>query len=273
MGGILFQSYYFSDTMTLIKEGDEIYLVLDARRTYKVKIEKDKQFHTHKGFIELEDLIGQSYGINVTSSLGVSFYILKPLIRDRVLKTDRRTQVLYPKDISYILFQLGIGPGSRVLEAGTGSGALTMALANTVRPDGKIFSYDISEKHQNTAAKNIERSGLMSYVELGIKDITEGIPHSDLDAVILDMATPWIVVPHAWEAMAGSGVFLSFSPTIEQVLKTTEKLQKHPFIEIETVELMLREIIVAPNKTRPKTRMIGHSGYLTSARKVIKLLK
>ena len=99
MGGILFQSYYFSDTMTLIKEGDEIYLVLDARRTYKVKIEKDKQFHTHKGFIELEDLIGQSYGINVTSSLGVSFYVLKPLIRDRVLKTDRLTQVLYPKDI------------------------------------------------------------------------------------------------------------------------------------------------------------------------------
>ncbi len=259
--------------MTLIKEGDEIYLVLDHRRNYKIQVEKDKQFHTHKGFIELGELIGQPYGITVTSSLGVSFYVLKPLIRDRVLKTDRHTQVLYPKDISYILFQLGIGPGSTVVEAGTGSGALTMALANTVRPNGKIYSYDISEKHQKTAAKNIERSGLMPYVDLDIRDITEGIPHEDVDAVILDMATPWLVVEHAWKAMAGSAMFLSFSPTIEQVMKTTEELNKHPFIEIETVELILREITVAYNKTRPKTQMIGHSGYLTSARKVTKLLE
>jgi tRNA (adenine57-N1/adenine58-N1)-methyltransferase len=273
MGGNLFQSIYSSDTMTLIKEGDEIYLVLDARRNYKVLVEQEKKFHTHKGFIELGLLIGQPYGITVTSSLGVSFYVLKPLIRDRVLKTDRHTQVLYPKDISYILFQLGIGPGSTVVEAGTGSGALTMALANAVRPDGKIYSYDISEKHQNTAAKNILRSGLMPYVDLGIIDITEGIPKEDVDAVILDMATPWQVIQHAWKALAGSGVFLSFSPTIEQVMKTTEALNNHPFIEIETVELMLREITVAPNKTRPKTQMIGHSGYLTSARKVTKLLE
>jgi len=243
--------------MTLIKEGDEIYLVLDERRNYKVLVEQDKQFHTHKGFIELGSLIGQPYGIIVTSSLGASFYALKPLIRDRVLKTDRHTQVLYPKDISFILFQLGIGSGSTVVEAGTGSGALTMALANAVRPEGRIYSYDISERHQKMAAKNIERSGLMPYVDLGI----------------LDMATPWQVVQHAWNALAGSGMYLSFSPTIEQVMKTTEALNSYPFIEIETVELMLRDITVAPNKTRPKTQMIGHSGYLTSARKVTRLFE
>ena len=273
MGGILFQSYYTSDNMTLIKEGDEVYLVLDARRNYKILVERGKQFHTDKGFIELDQLIGHPYGIIVTSNLGVSFYALKPLIRDRVLKTDRRTQVLYPKDIGYILFQLGIGSGSIVVEAGTGSGALTIALANTVRPDGKVYSYDINEKHQRTAAKNIKRSGLIHYVDLAILDITKGIPYEDVDAVILDMAVPWIVVKHAWDALAGSGVFLSFSPTIEQVMKTTEELKSHPFIEIETVELMLREITVAPNKTRPKTQMIGHSGYLTSARKVTQLLE
>jgi tRNA (adenine57-N1/adenine58-N1)-methyltransferase len=272
MGGILFRIYYLSDIMTNISEGDEVYLVLDERRTYKVKIEQGKQFHTHKGFIELGALIGQPFGITVTSSLGISFYVLKPLIRDRVLKTDRYTQVLYPKDIGYILFQLGIGPGSKVMEAGTGSGALTMALANIVRPDGKIFSYDINEKHQKIAKKNLERSGLHQYVEFDILDITEEIPIFNLDAVILDLATPWAVVHYAWEALTGSGVFLSFSPTIEQVIKTTEELKSYPFIEIETVELILREITVAPNKTRPKTQMIGHSGYLTSARKVIKLL-
>jgi len=273
MVGDLFQSYYTCVEMTLIKEGDEIYLVLDSRRNYKILVEKDKQFHTHKGFIELGELIGQPYGITVTSSLGVSFYVLKPLIRDRVLKTDRHTQVLYPKDIGYILLQLGIGPGSRVVEAGTGSGALTMALANVVRPDGVVYSYDINEKHQKVAAKNIERSGLLPYVDLEIKDITEGIPHEDVDAVILDMATPWQVIEHVWKALACSGVFLSFSPTIEQVMKTTEELNKRPFIEIETVELLLREITVAYNKTRPKTQMIGHSGYLTSARKVTRLLE
>jgi tRNA (adenine57-N1/adenine58-N1)-methyltransferase len=273
MGGILLQVYYLSDIMTIIHEGDEVYLILDTQRTYKVKVEQGKLFHTHKGFIDLSEVIGQSFGVIVKSSLGISFYVLKPLIRDRVLKTDRHTQVLYPKDIGYILFQIGIGPGSRVVEAGTGSGALTMALANTVRPDGKIYSYDINEKHQKLAKKNIERSGLIQYVELVILDITEGIPIDKVDAVILDMATPWAVIEHAWKALAGSGIFLSFSPTIEQVIKTTEELNKHPFIEIETVELILREITVAYNKTRPKTQMLGHSGYLTSARKVKKLLE
>jgi tRNA (adenine57-N1/adenine58-N1)-methyltransferase len=268
MGGILFQINYLSDIMTIINEGDEVYLFLDARRTYKIKIEKDKKFHTHKGFIELGELIGQHFGDTVTSSLGISFYVLKPLIRDRVLKTDRHTQVLYPKDIGYILFQLGIGPGSEVMEAGTGSGALTLALANIVRPDGKIYSYDINEKHQKTAKKNLERCGLSQFVDFNILDITEGIPVFDLDAIILDMATPWAAIPHVWDALTGSGVFLSFSPTIEQVQKTTENLNSYPFIEIVTVELILREITVAPNKTRPKTKMIGHSGYLTSARKV-----
>jgi tRNA (adenine57-N1/adenine58-N1)-methyltransferase len=100
-------------------------------------------------------------------------------------------------------------------------------------------------------------------------DITQGIAEKDVDAVVLDMATPWLVIPHAWEALAGSAVFLSFSPTIEQVMKTVYALETKPFIEVETVELILRRITVAENKTRPETLMIGHSGYLTTARKVI----
>ncbi len=263
----------FTSKMTNIKEGDEIYLVFDSRQNYKLKVMEGEKFHTKKGFIELGDLIGKPYGMVVTSSLGASFYVLKPLIRDRVLKTDRRTQVLYPKDISYILFQMDLGSGSRVVEAGTGSGALTMAMANAVRPHGVVYSYDISERHQKVAARNIDKSRLMPWVELGIKDITEGIPHEDVDAVFLDMAQPWKVVKSAWGALAGSGVFMSFSPTIEQVMKTTEELSNRPFIEITTVELLLREITVAHNKTRPRTQMIGHSGYLTSARKVVELLE
>jgi tRNA (adenine57-N1/adenine58-N1)-methyltransferase len=253
----------------IIAEGDDILLYLDRERTYQIKVKPGEQFHTHKGFIILDDLMGKPFGSTVTSSLGISFYALRPLVRDRVLKTDRRTQVLYPKDIGYILYQLGIGNGSTVVEAGTGSGALTMSLANLVEPDGKVYTYEIDERSQKIAAGNIDRSGLRPWVEMKLGDITQGIAEKDVDAVVLDMATPWLVIPHAWEALAGSAIFLSFSPTIEQVMKTVYALETKPFIEVETVELILRRITVAENKTRPETLMIGHSGYLTTARKVI----
>jgi tRNA (adenine57-N1/adenine58-N1)-methyltransferase len=255
--------------MSAIAEGDDVLLYLDKKRTYMIRVEADKQFHTHKGFIELGDLIGRPFGSPVVSSLGVEFYALRPFIRDRILKTDRRTQVLYPKDIGYLLIQLDVGSGSRVVEAGTGSGALTMALANAVRPDGMVYTYEINPKFQRVAAGNIERAGLADYVELKEGDVTEGIDEEEVDVVILDLATPWTVVPLAYGALAGGGVFASFSPTIEQVMKTVSAIREHPFIVVETVELILRNITVAENKTRPQTRMIGHSGYITSARKVL----
>ncbi len=258
-----------SGDMREIRAGDDVLLYLDKRRTYQVRVEEGKQFHTHKGYIEMGGLIGRPYGSPVESSLGARFYAIRPLIRDRIFKTDRRTQVLYPKDIGHLLFQMGISAGSRVAEAGTGSGALTCALADTVRPNGRVYSYEINPGFQRTAAGNIKRAGLTEYVELKLGDVTEGIDEENLDAVVLDLATPWLVVPLAYEALAGSGVFASFSPTIEQVMKTVSALREHPFIDIETVELILRRITVAENRTRPETIMIGHSGYTTTARKVL----
>jgi tRNA (adenine57-N1/adenine58-N1)-methyltransferase len=255
--------------MTLIGEGDDILLYLDGKRTYLIRVKAGAQFHTHKGYVELGELIGRSFGSPLVSSLGVRFTALRPLIRDRILKTDRRTQVLYPKDIGYILTQLGVGLGSRVVEAGTGSGALTLSLADAVRPEGMVYSYEINPKFQRVAARNIERAGLMDYVELREGDVTQGIDVTDVDAMVLDMAVPWLVVPHAYDALAGGGIFVSFSPTIEQVMKTTYALDEMPFVEVGTIELMLRNITVAENKTRPQTRMLGHSGYITSARKIL----
>jgi tRNA (adenine57-N1/adenine58-N1)-methyltransferase len=252
-----------------IQPGDDIFLYLDRERTFMLKVEPGKQFHTHKGFLDLGNLVGLPYGSTVETSLGANFYALQPLARDRVLKTDRRTQVLYPKDISYILYQMGIGPGSTVVEAGTGSGALTMSLANVVRPNGKVYTYEIDPRSQKIAAGNIERGNYMPYVEMKLGDVTQGITERDVDAVILDMATPWLVIPYVWEALNGGGVFISFSPTIEQVMKTVYEIQRHPFVDTETVELILRRITVAENKTRPETLMIGHSGYITTSRKVL----
>ena len=253
----------------LIAEGSDVYLYLDRKRTYLVRVEAEKSFHTHKGYIQLGDLIGKEYGTRIASSMGIEFVALKPALRDHIFKTSRRTQISYPKDISLIILYSGIGPGSRVVEAGTGTGALTSAIAHYVRPTGRVYTYEVRQEFQKNAKKNLERAGLLDYVELKEGDVTEGIEETDLDAVILDMATPWLVVPHAYKALKGSGVLVSFSPTIDQVVKVVEALKEHGFVCDETVETLIRFMQVERGKTRPQTVMTGHTGYLTFARKAL----
>jgi len=255
----------------LIGEGSDVFLYLDRKRTYLVKVEAEKSFHTHKGYIQLGDLIGKEYGTRIVSSMGIEFVALKPTLRDHIFKTSRRTQISYPKDISLIIMYSGIGPGSRVVEAGTGTGALTSAIAHYIRPSGRVYTYEVRQEFQKNAKKNLERAGLLDYVDLKEGDITEGIEEKELDAVILDLATPWLVVPHAYTALKGSGVLVSFSPTIDQVVKVVEALTEQGFVGIETVESLVRFMQVARGKTRPQTVMTGHTGYVTFARKAIKV--
>ena len=250
-------------------EGDHVLLYLSQRKTYLVKVEAGKTFHTHKGFIKFDDLIGKEYGSAVLSSLGVQFIALKPLLRDYIMKAARRTQITYPKDIALIIMFSGIGPGSRVVEAGTGTGALTTALAHYVKPDGHVYSYEVRKEFLETAEKNIKRAGLMDYVTLKNRDITAGIDESDMDAVILDMATPWLVVPHAYKALKPCRTIISFSPTIDQVVKTVEALKGNGFVDIETVECLLRGMQIERGRTRPQTLMTAHTGYITFARKAL----
>ena len=216
-----------------ITEGDYILLYISQRKTYLVKVEAGKSFHTHKGFIKFDDLIGKEYGSTILSSLNVEFTVLKPLLRDYIMKCVRKTQITYPKDIALIVMFSGIGPGSRVVEAGTGTGALTTALAHYVKPDGRVYSYEIRKEFLETAEKNLKRAGLTDFVELKNKDITEGIDESNVDAVVLDLATPWLVVPNAYHALKSCGTIVSFSPTIDQVVKTVEALNDHNFVDTE----------------------------------------
>jgi len=250
-----------------IQEGKDVLLYLDGRRTYLVRVRAGQNFHTHKGFLRLDDLIGKQFGEKVQTNLGVTFTMLKPSMRDYVLKMLRKTQIIYPKDMALIILYANIGSGSQVVEAGTGSGALASILAYHVKPDGRIYSYEIREEFLEIAKKNLERAGVAEYVELKNKDITQKIDEENVDAVVLDLATPWLVVPHAYKALKGGGNFASFSPTIDQVVKTVEALEEHGFVDIEAIECMVRRLQVKRGQTRPETRMIGHTGYLVFARK------
>jgi tRNA (adenine57-N1/adenine58-N1)-methyltransferase len=257
-------------TNETIVVGEYVLLSLSQRKTYLIKMEQGKSFHTHKGFVKLDDLIGKEYGSTLASSLGFEFTALKPQLRDYIMKCARQTQIMYPKDISLIVMFSGIGPGSRVVEAGTGTGAMTTALAHYVKPEGKIYSYEIREEFQKTAEKNLQRAKLKDFVELKVKDVTAGIDEGDVDAVILDLAVPWLVIPHAHTALKSGASIVSFSPTIDQVVRTVEALQENSFTCIETVECLMRGMQIERGKTRPQTLMTAHSGYITAARKKLK---
>ena len=252
-----------------IAEGDYVLLYIDTKRTYMVKVEAEKTFHTHKGYVKLNELIGKQYGSALQSSLGVYFCVLRPTLSDYILKSSRNTQITYPKDAALIVMFSGIGPGSKVVESGTGTGALTTALAHYVQPLGKVYTYDIREEGQKTAEKNLRRSGLLQYVEMKLKDVVAGIDELEVDSVILDLAVPWLVIPHAYDALRPSGTIVSFSPTIDQVIKTVEALKEKHFMFIETVECIMRGMQIERGKTRPQTLITGHTGYITHARKVI----
>ncbi|MEM4576734.1 MAG: tRNA (adenine-N1)-methyltransferase [Candidatus Nezhaarchaeales archaeon] len=256
------------DQGDVVLEGSFVVLQLDKKHKYLTKVEKGRTLHTHKGYITMDSLIGLKYGSRVKSNLGVDFTILKPTLWDYVFKIARKTQIMYPKDMALIVFKLGLRPGMRIVEAGTGSGALTCALAFFIRP-GVLYSYDVNPRFQEVAKKNLERAGLLEYVVLKTKDITQGIDEEEVDAVVLDMATPWLVVPHAYKALKGGGHFASFSPTVNQVEKTVLELRKHGFIDVKVYELLLRELKVEEGAVRPETIMIGHTGYMIFARKTL----
>lgn len=252
----------------LIEEGNDVLLYLDGRRSYLVQIRGGEKFHTHRGFVQFNDILGKKFGESVQTNLGHRFFLLKPTVYDYIMKSLRSTQILYPKDIGLILIYSAVQPGSRIVEAGTGSGALTTALANVVRPYGKVYSYDLRVEFQKRAASNLERAGLAAFVELKEGDVTKSIDEKDVDAVVLDLATPWLVIPSARSALREDGVLVSFSPTIEQVTKTVSALEAEGFVDLETVECILRRIKVKAGETRPETLMVGHTGYITRGRKV-----
>lgn len=260
--------------MSRFSSGERIHLIDHKRRQYAftLKAGETYQFSGHK--IAHDLIIGRPDGTIVTLSGGKKMVALRPTFGDYVLKMPRGAQVLYPKDLAIIPMWADVYPGARVFEAGTGSGALTMALLRAVGPAGVVVTYEAREDFARTALTNIERYlGAPSNLIPLRRNVYEGIELLEdgelFDRVVLDLPEPWQVVPHAAQVLRSGGIYLSFVPTVPQVMHTVEALERATvFGMIETFETLLRTWSVQGRSVRPDHRMVAHSGFITVARKV-----
>jgi tRNA (adenine57-N1/adenine58-N1)-methyltransferase len=248
-----------------ISEGEHILLYRDERKSWLVKATQ-KKFHTHKGIIDLSLSIDKRFGESINSSLGYTFWLFRPTINDFIMKGERPTQILYPKDIGFIIFKLDLCAGKKVFEVGTGSGALTTALANTVKPNGHIYSYELRKRFANVALKRLKSAKLDKYVSLRISDAFENIQERNLDAAVIDIGDPWKMIPKLTEIVKSNAPIVSFSPTFNQIEYTVEAMKDSGCLDIHTFELFLREMKVEKGATRPLSTMIVHTGYITCAK-------
>jgi len=225
-------------------------------------------YHTHRGILNHDDLIGKQWGSQVFSHQGAPFFMLQPSLADLLVDLKRSTQIMYPKDIGFILTSMSIGPGQTVLEAGTGSGSMSVALAYAVGAQGCVVSYEKRPEFQNLARKNLERLGLGAQVEFKLGDIADGITETNVDACFLDVPNPWDYVQQVRGALKPGGFFCNLVPTFNQVERLLYVMRREHFAFVEVCELLLRYYKPEPTRLRPTDRMVAHTGFLTFARRI-----
>jgi len=252
----------------LIQKGDRVLLIDRRGKRYLVTVSGD-EFHTDLGVLQLGELIGRDYGSSIFSHKGEEFRVLKPDVNDIVAKMRRGPQIVHPKDAGVIIAYAGISSGDTVVEAGVGSGALTIFLANVVGPAGRIIGYEIREDHAEIARRNIELAGFSDRVEIKIGNVYEGIGER-ADHIVLDLPRPENVLPHAVESLRPGGYFVAYTPCMNQVHRFFRAFEeyKKEFYKPRVVEVLVREHEVKEECMRPKTRMLAHTGYITFLRKV-----
>ena len=247
-------------------DGDLALVIGQDGKRFILRLAADTELQTHRGVIAHNDLIGAEWGATRHSHLGLPYVLLQPSLDEILLHLKRRSQIIFPKDLGYILLRLAIRPGMRVAEAGTGSGALTVALAWMAGPQGEVHSIDRRTDMQELARANLARLGLQDRVTFHLLDIADGFPIQGLDALFLDLPDPHNYLLQARQALHGGGVLGAILPTANQVSSLVEGLDQQGFSQIDVCEILQRFYKIIPARLRPVDRMVAHTGYLVFAR-------
>jgi len=254
-----------------VQPGDIVLLIGKDRKECIFFVEPGREHQTHHGVLSHDHIIGRRWGETVETHLGYPYQILPPSLEQLVRSIHRATQIVYPKEIGYILMKMNIGPGTHIVEAGTNSGGLTLALARIIMPHGHVYSYEVRPEMQALAQKNLASLGLTPYVTFKVRDIAEGFDEQGVDAVFIDVREPWVYLPQVHAVLKGGGFFGSVLPTANQVTALLRYLQQPEpaFGYTEVEELILRPYKAVPDRLRPCDRIIAHTGYLVFARALL----
>ncbi|MFA5787195.1 MAG: tRNA (adenine-N1)-methyltransferase [Actinomycetota bacterium] len=251
--------------------GDLVLLRDSKGRSYMFTLKEGDTFHSHRGTLPHDALIGHPQGTSAVTSLGMRVLGLRPSLAEYVLKMPRGAQVIYPKDLGLILMAADVAPGCTVVEAGAGSGALTMALLRAVGPSGRVISLELREDFASQARRNVETyfGGIPENWELRLGNAFDEIAPIRCDRVLLDMLEPWLAIDGAAEALATGGTILCYVATVPQIMRVVQSLEADPrFGLIETVEALIRSWHVDGLAVRPDHRMVAHTGFVITARRV-----
>jgi tRNA (adenine57-N1/adenine58-N1)-methyltransferase len=252
--------------------GEVVLIILDDDQRFLMRLQPGLVQHTHAGLLRHDEVVGQSPGATLHTHLDRPYLALRPSLYEILMSLRRISQIIYPKDIAYILLKLSVGMGSQVVECGTGSGVLTTALAYSVRPTGRVHSYEQREDMLAVAAKNLANTGLSEWVELKQRDVIEGFDEHNADALFLDVREPWLYLRQAWQALAPGGFFGAIVPTTNQVSDLLTGLEGCRFGDVEVCEIWVRSYKPVAARLRPTDRMVAHTGYLIFARRLEELL-
>jgi len=252
-----------------VKVGDIAQFIDPRGNKHLVHLTETGKLQTNHGQVIFADVIGLPWGSCVKTHLGKIFVLVQPSLNETLLNIKRATTILYPKDIGFILINMNIGNGQSVVEAGTGSGSLTIAMSRAVGPDGHVYSYETRENIQNLARKNVDIHGFSDRVTFKTRDIANGIDETGVDALFLDLPNPEDYLPIVKDVLRPGGFFGSLVPTTNQVSRLLESLHAHDFAYIEVCENLLRYYKPISARLRPDDRMTAHTGFLIFARPVL----
>ena len=246
--------------------GDVVCLLEVSGRRHLIDTKDPFDKYKGIGVFDPASLVGSSYGEEVTIG-NKSYLVFSPSVMDKLFALKRNAQIILPRDISRIVLECSIEPGAQVLEAGIGSGSLTIGLASMVGENGKVISYELRDDFIDHARGNIRRAGILDRVEIHQKDVTKGIDHTNLDAIILDIPNPEEAIGHAWSALRPGGYLCVYTPLVSQMEAAVLEMRESPFVEIRSFENIQREMVVEEYGSRPSFSMLGHTAYLSFARK------